>query len=86
MRKEIVAIHTEYIRLDGCLKMAGAAVTGGQAKELILSGAVAVNGQTCQMRGKKLYPGDRAAVKGICLIEVTAGAPGPNLPERGEAP
>ncbi len=64
MRRETVTIHTEFIRLDALLKLAGAAGTGGQAKELIQDGQVLVNGQVCTMRGKKLRPGDRAALGG----------------------
>ena len=31
---------------------------------MIQEGRVAVNGETCTMRGKKLRPGDRAAIDG----------------------
>ncbi len=54
-----VSIHTEYIRLDALLKLSGLAMSGGQAKELVQSGAVRVNGEVCTMRGKKLRPGDQ---------------------------
>lgn len=64
MGRETVTIHTEFIRLDALLKLAGAAGTGGQAKALIQDGQVLVNGQVCTMRGKKLRPGDRAALAG----------------------
>jgi len=37
-------------------------MTGGDAKFLIQSGAVSVNGEPCTMRGKKLYPGDAVLV------------------------
>ena len=33
-------------------------------KRMIQEGRVAVNGETCTMRGKKLRPGDRAAIDG----------------------
>ncbi len=46
------------IRLDQFLKLQGAAGTGGQAKVLIQSGEVAVNGQIDTRRGRKLVPGD----------------------------
>lgn len=55
-----IAISTEYIRLDAFLKLAGAFVTGGAAKVAIQGGSVAVNGEVCTMRGKKMRPGDRA--------------------------
>ena len=59
MKQEIIPIKTEYIKLDQLLKFAGALETGGQAKEEILSGRVAVNGEPCLMRGKKIRSGDR---------------------------
>lgn len=54
-----VTIDTEYIRLDALLKLAGAAATGGQAKFEIQSGEVELDGQTCLLRGKKVYAGQR---------------------------
>ncbi len=64
MGRETVTIHTEFIRLDALLKLAGAADTGGQAKALIQDGQVLVNGQVCTMRGRKLRRGDRAELNG----------------------
>ena len=64
MKEERIKIETEFIRLDALLKFAGAVGTGGEAKLLIQNGEVAVNGETCTMRGKKLYPGDRAELGG----------------------
>ncbi len=52
-------IQDEYIRLCDALKLSGEADTGGMAKMMILSGDVAVNGEICLQKGKKLYPGDR---------------------------
>ena len=60
MRK--IEIHTEFIRLDALLKFAGLTPTGGDAKWMIQEGKATVNGETCLMRGKKLYPGDRVRV------------------------
>ena len=59
-----IAIRDEYIKLDSFLKYAGAVLSGGEAKELIQSGKVLVNGEVCTMRGKKLYPGDRFSLNG----------------------
>ena len=53
-----VPVHTEYIKLDSFLKLAGACMTGGEAKLLIQEGAVSVNGAVCTMRGKKIHAGD----------------------------
>ena len=61
---ETIAITTEYIRLDACLKLTGMVDTGGQAKVLIQEGRVQVNGEVCTMRGKKLTPGDTVSLLG----------------------
>ena len=61
---EEIEIRTPFIKLDSFLKFAGAAETGGQAKELVQDGQVKVNGEVCTMRGKKLYPGDRVSAPG----------------------
>ena len=58
-------IRDEYIRLCDALKVSGEAETGGMAKMMIVSGDVAVNGETCLMKGKKLYPGDRFTFDGV---------------------
>jgi len=59
-----IAITTEYITLSGFLKFCGLAGTGGESKELILSGAVLVDGEACAMRGKKLRPGNIISIAG----------------------
>lgn len=59
-----VAIREDYIKLDSFLKFAGAALSGGEAKELVQGGKVAVNGETCTMRGKKLRAGDEVSCAG----------------------
>jgi ribosome-associated protein len=51
-------LQTEFIRLDQFLKWVGVVGTGGQAKFLILSGEVAVNGEPETRRGRKLVAGD----------------------------
>ena len=48
----------EYIKLDQFLKLAGIVETGGEAKQLILSGQVSVNRAIETRRGRKLYHGD----------------------------
>ena len=60
MKKEIIKINEEFIRLDNLLKFAGIAPTGGQAKYLIQNGEILVNGEVCTMRGKKMRAGDTA--------------------------
>ena len=64
MQSQDITIHTEFIKLQDLLKFAGAVETGGDAKLIIQEGRVTVNGETCTMRGRKLRPGDRAAIDG----------------------
>ncbi len=61
---EKILIHTEYIKLDSLLKLAGLVETGGEAKMLIQDGQVQVNGEVCTMRGKKLRAGDTVTLDG----------------------
>lgn len=61
---EKIRIHTEYIKLDSLLKLAGLVETGGEAKLLIQNGQVQVNGEACTMRGKKLRAGDTVTLDG----------------------
>ncbi len=51
-------LETEFIRLDDLLKRTGCVATGGQAKVLIQSGHVQLDGAHCTMRGKKLRGGE----------------------------
>ena len=67
---EKIEISTEFIKLDALLKYAALVGTGGEAKQVIQDGLVGVNGETCTMRGRKLYPGDRIDFQGFTL-EVT---------------
>jgi len=53
-----VRISTEYIELEQLLKFTGIVQRGSDAKKIISSGAVLVNGRTELRRGKKLRPGD----------------------------
>jgi ribosome-associated protein len=52
----------ETIRLDQFLKLQGMVATGGQAKLMIQSGEVLVNGEPETRRGRKLRPGDTVVV------------------------
>lgn len=60
MKTEKIFIDSEFIRLDALLKFGGIAETGGQAKVLVQSGKIKVNGALCTQRGKKMRPGDQA--------------------------
>ena len=59
-----INIHTEFIRLDDLLKLAGEVATGGHAKFVIQNGEVLVNGEVCTMRGKKLRGGETVTFEG----------------------
>ena len=50
------------IKLDQFLKLLGIVQTGGQAKHLILDGAVKVNGILETRRGRKLVTGDKITI------------------------
>jgi ribosome-associated protein len=52
----------EFIKLDQFLKVTDTVQSGGQAKILIRSGAVSVNGEMELRRGRKLYDRDVVAV------------------------
>lgn len=54
---------SEFIRLEAFLKAQSVAPTGGQAKLLIRSGGVVVNGRTELRRGRKLRGGDVVEVE-----------------------
>ncbi len=64
---EKIIIQTEFIKLDSLLKYAAAVGTGGEAKMVIAEGLVGVNGETCTIRGKKIYPGDKVDFQGMTL-------------------
>ena len=53
----------ETIKLDQFLKLTGIARTGGQAKLLVQTGMVLVNGAVETRRGRKLVDGDRVMVE-----------------------
>lgn len=54
----VVPIHTEHIRLDQLLKVAGVVQMGGEAKMRVQGGEVMVNGLVETRRGRKLRAGD----------------------------
>ena len=71
MESRQIKIHTEFIKLQDLLKFAGAVETGGDAKLIVQECRVAVNGEPCSMRGKKLRPGDRAVIDNETELVVT---------------
>ena len=56
-------ITTDFIRLDAFLKLCDLVSSGGEAKVVIQSGLVSVNGEVCTMRGKKLRENDEIVYK-----------------------
>ena len=63
-----VEIITEYIKLESFLKLCNAVSSGGMAKNFILNEEVAVNGEICTMRGKKLRDGDKVCFDGVTYL------------------
>lgn len=61
----VLPITTEHIKLQDLMKLADLVSTGGEAKLRILNGEVAVNGEVCTQRGKKIRPGDVVAFEGL---------------------
>jgi ribosome-associated protein len=51
---EELVLQESSIRLDQCLKLAGLVMSGGEAKTLIQSGMVKVNGKQEKQRGRQL--------------------------------
>ena len=59
-----ITIRDEFIKLGQAMKLAGLVSSGVEAKEVIQSGEVTVNGETDTRRGRKLYSGDTFSYKG----------------------
>ncbi|MFD1176602.1 S4 domain-containing protein YaaA [Paenibacillus puldeungensis] len=68
---KIISISSEYIKLDQFLKLADCVPTGGMAKAIIQDGAVKVNREPEERRGRKLYPGDIVEVAGEGSFQVS---------------
>ena len=60
-----VEVESEVIALGQLLQLAGVVDTGGEAKILIGTGSVSVNGEAETRRGRKLRSGD--------IVEVADG-------------
>jgi ribosome-associated protein len=57
-----VEIREDIIRLGQFLKLAGLADSGAEAKALLHDGAVTVNGDPEERRGRQLHRGDVVAL------------------------
>ena len=66
-----VEIHTDTIRLDQFLKLAGAVPSGGIVKELIAAEAILRNGEVETARRRKLVVGDVITIKGDDIYRVS---------------
>jgi ribosome-associated protein len=62
-----VQIRGDTIRLGQLLKLAGVASSGGDARELLSSGDVLVNGELEERRGRQLHPGDTVTIGDLSL-------------------
>ncbi|KOP65767.1 RNA-binding protein [Bacillus sp. FJAT-18019] len=67
-----IFIHSEYIKLDQFLKLSDCVSTGGMAKALLQEGAVLVNDEREERRGRKLVPGDIVKVEDCGTFQVAA--------------
>lgn len=74
---ETVRLERLPITLGQLLKLLGAARTGGQAKLLLATGQVRVNGQPETRRGRKLYAGDQVELPDGTRVRVEAAGPPP---------
>jgi len=64
---QIVYIQDKEIKLGQALKLSGIAGSGVEAKVLIQTGQIKLNGAVEQQRGKKLHHGDEVECMGRCF-------------------
>jgi ribosome-associated protein len=69
-----VEVTGEFITLGQLLQLAGVVDTGGEAKNLIGTLTVAVNGEPEGRRGRKLRPGDVVELPDAEPLRVVAAA------------
>jgi ribosome-associated protein len=60
----------ESIRLGQLLKLVDAVPTGAQVKDVLLTGAVRINGESEERRGRQVRRGDVVTVEGVGEIRV----------------
>ena len=73
MRIPEVSISDDTIRLGQFLKLAGLAEGGSDAKAMVESGEVTVNGRVDTRRGRQLRAGDVVTFAGRSARVVSAG-------------
>jgi len=59
-----ISIRGDVIRLGQLLKLAGIVDSGGEAKDLLATGEVRVNGEAETRRGRQLVDGDEVTAAG----------------------
>ena len=64
MEPDVIEIELdgEFIKLDALIKLAGVVESGGQAKRLVQTGRVRLNGEPVTQRGRKIRAGDRVEI------------------------
>ncbi|MDC7068944.1 RNA-binding S4 domain-containing protein [Corynebacterium pseudodiphtheriticum] len=67
-----IPINGASIKLGQFIKLASLVATGGEAKELIVAGAVTVNGAPVDKRGAALHPGDVVCIDDECVVVAAA--------------
>ncbi len=75
----------EYVALCDLLKLAGVAVSGGQGKALVASGAVTVDGRHETRKTAKIRAGQIVQCQGVQIRVDPAPAPAPADPGPGGA-
>ena len=65
MRTIAIRPGEEIIRLGQLLKLVDAVPTGAQVKDVLVTGAVRVNGEPEERRGRQLRRGDVVSVEGM---------------------
>jgi ribosome-associated protein len=60
----------ETIRLGQLLKLADLVESGAEVKDVLVSGAVRVNGEPEERRGRQLRRGDVVSVEGVDEVRV----------------
>ena len=68
-----IPIRGRMIRLGQLLKLADVIGEGGEARALLAGGAVRVNGEPEERRGRQLVAGDVVEAAGERLVVVTGG-------------
>jgi len=68
-----LSLQSDHITLAQAVKAAGLAGSGGQAKHLVRSGSVLVNGTVETQPGRKLVVGDRFGLAGGAEVTLSRG-------------